>query len=71
MQAVRSDIRKGKALAWLVEHVEIVDGDGKTIDRADLALPEIDLEAESQDEEATEAEAPADEEQQPEEQLQS
>ena len=39
MQAVRSDIRKGKALAWLLEHVEIVDGEGHTIDRADLQLP--------------------------------
>jgi trigger factor len=34
--AVRSDIRKAKAVDWLVEHVEIVDADGKAIDRADL-----------------------------------
>ena len=39
MQAVRSDIRKGKALAWLLEHVEIVDDEGHTIDRAELQLP--------------------------------
>jgi trigger factor len=71
MQAVRSDIKKGKALAWLLEHVEIVDGEGRTIDRAELALPELELEAESQADEAPEAEAEPEEEQQPEEQLQS
>ena len=71
MQAVRSDIRKGKALAWLLEHVEIVDGEGRTIDRAELALPEVGgEEAAAQDPAAQEAEAPADEAQQPEEQLQ-
>jgi trigger factor len=37
--AVRSDIRTRKALEWLVEHAEIVDPDGKPIDRADLAPP--------------------------------
>ena len=36
MPAVRSDIRKAKALGWLMEHVEIVDEEGKSIDRADL-----------------------------------
>jgi trigger factor len=36
MPAVRSDIRKAKALGWLVEHVEIVDDEGSPIDRADL-----------------------------------
>jgi trigger factor len=35
-QAVRSDIRKRKALDWLLEHVEIVDEGGEPIDRADL-----------------------------------
>jgi trigger factor len=39
LQAVRSDVRKAKALAWLLEHVEIVDEDGKPIERADLELP--------------------------------
>ncbi len=79
MQAVRSDIRKGKALAWLLEHVEIVDGEGRTIDRAELALPDLEnteLESEAASEAASpdetpEAEAPAADEQQPEEQLQS
>ena len=36
MPAVRSDIRKAKALGWLMEHVEIVDEQGNPIDRADL-----------------------------------
>jgi trigger factor len=36
MPAVRSDIRKAKALEWLMEHVEIVDEEGTAIDRADL-----------------------------------
>ena len=31
---VRSDVRKAKALEWLVEHVEIVDEEGRTVDRA-------------------------------------
>ncbi|MDQ3757387.1 MAG: trigger factor [Actinomycetota bacterium] len=37
--AVRSDVRKAKALAWLVEHVEVVDEEGNPIDRAELELP--------------------------------
>ncbi|HEX2038122.1 MAG TPA: trigger factor [Acidimicrobiales bacterium] len=37
--AVRSDVRKAKALAWLVEHVEVVDEEGNPIDRAELTLP--------------------------------
>jgi trigger factor len=36
--AVRSDLRKRKALEWLIEQVELVDGSGKTIDRADLEV---------------------------------
>jgi trigger factor len=38
-QAVRSDIRKRKALDWLLERVEVVDEDGAAIDRDDLELP--------------------------------
>lgn len=33
---VRSDVRKAKALEWLVEHVGVVDEEGNAIDRADL-----------------------------------
>lgn len=36
MATVRSDVRKAKALAWLVEHVEVVDEEGNPIDRAEL-----------------------------------
>ncbi len=36
--AVRSDIKKRKAFDWLLERVEIVDEDGKAIDRASLEL---------------------------------
>jgi trigger factor len=36
--AVRSNLRKTKALEWLVEHVELVDDDGQTVDRGDLEL---------------------------------
>ncbi|MBW3556425.1 MAG: trigger factor [Actinobacteria bacterium] len=39
MPAVRADIRKTKALAWLVDHVEIVDEEGQAIDRAALEPP--------------------------------
>lgn len=36
MPAVRSDIRKAKAMAWLMEHIEVVDEEGNPIARADL-----------------------------------
>lgn len=39
MLAVRSDIRKGKALDWLLERVEIVDEEGNPVDRSSLDLP--------------------------------
>ncbi len=39
--AVRSDVRKRKALDWLVDHVELVDEEGNVIDRTALA-PEDD-----------------------------
>ncbi|MEY2567251.1 MAG: trigger factor [Actinomycetota bacterium] len=80
MQAVRSDIRKGKALAWLLEHVEIVDTEGHTIDRAELQLPGTNGLDEATGEDAGDEAAPADEapaqeetqqEQAEEEQLQS
>ena len=43
MPAVRSDVRKGKALEWLVEHVEVVDEAGHPVDRA-LLSPDIEPE---------------------------
>jgi trigger factor len=42
LPAVRSDLRKRKALDWLVEHVRVVDEDGTEVDRADLEVPEAD-----------------------------
>ena len=54
--AVRSDLRKRKALEWLVEHVEVVD-EGQPIDRADLELADRRATTEATDAEATETEA--------------
>ena len=36
LPAVRSDQRKAKALEWLLEHVELVDEEGKPVDRDEL-----------------------------------
>ncbi len=36
LQAVRSDVAKSKALEWLVDHAEIVDEEGRPVDRGDL-----------------------------------
>jgi trigger factor len=41
LQAVRSGIRKNKALEWLVAHTELVDEEGKAIDRSELQSPEV------------------------------
>jgi trigger factor len=45
MQAVRSDIKKTKALEWLAEHAEVVDEDGAPVDRAALEAPSDDSDA--------------------------
>jgi trigger factor len=51
LAAVRSDIRKRKALDWLLERVEIVDEAGQPIERADLEItPESDDAPEGDDE---------------------
>jgi trigger factor len=50
LSAVRSDVRKRKALDWLLERVEIVDEDGRPIDRADLEVgPDSTSPAQSED----------------------
>jgi trigger factor len=36
--AVRSELRKGKALQWLLDHVELFDEEGNSISRDDLKL---------------------------------
>jgi trigger factor len=47
MAAVRSDVRRGKAIEWLVDHIEAVDPQGLLIDRALLEeAPEPDTEDE-------------------------
>jgi trigger factor len=53
MSAVRSDIRKRKALEWLLERVEVLDPEGAAIDRSELELPsEDDDETDETEEEA-------------------
>lgn len=42
LPAVRQDLRRAKALTWLIEHAEVVDPDGKPVDRALLEQPELD-----------------------------
>jgi trigger factor len=56
LPAVRSDIRKGKALAWLTEHVEIADEEGHIIDRAELMNPTAENPAEETPAEETPSE---------------
>jgi trigger factor len=56
LAAVRSDVRKRKALDWLLERVEIVDEDGHAIDRADLEVSTAIAPPEQSDETDTEAE---------------
>ncbi len=53
ISAVRSDIRKRKALEWLLERAEVVDPDGATIDRSELELP-VDPDTDDDDEETEE-----------------
>ena len=57
VSAVRSDLRTRKALEWLIEHVELVDEGGNTIDRAALEVepePSADDDAEAPAEAASE-----------------
>jgi trigger factor len=58
LPAVRSDQRKAKAMAWLLEHVQLVDENGEPIDRTALQV-ERDTKA---DGEATSSSDPGDEE---------
>jgi trigger factor len=55
LRAVRSDVQRTKALEWLAEHAEVVDSDGKPVDRALLeppTLPEADETDETDEEPA-------------------
>ena len=49
LPAVRSDIKKRKALEWLLEHVEIVDEDGNPVDRSTYEPPADDTDDDSTD----------------------
>jgi hypothetical protein len=51
MQAVRSDVRKGKALDWLLDHVEVKDTDGNPVDRDALRAAELEQDAETEEQE--------------------
>jgi trigger factor len=42
IEAVRSDVTRGKALEWLADHAEAVDDDGNVIDRSLLEAPASD-----------------------------
>ena len=44
ISAVRSDIKKRKALEWLLEKVELLDPEGVTIDRGELEIPDEEAE---------------------------
>ncbi|MBV9952114.1 MAG: trigger factor [Acidimicrobiia bacterium] len=60
---VRSDIRKRKALEWLLEQVEVVDESGNPVDRAALTIePETSEEADAEGDQADEAPSEAPEE---------
>jgi trigger factor len=55
MSAVRSDIRKRKALEWLLERVEVLDPEGAAIDRSELELPTDEDDDETDETEAEDA----------------
>lgn len=45
MPAVRSDIKKGKALDWVLDRVTLVDDEGNPVDREELRFTDSDAEA--------------------------
>jgi hypothetical protein len=56
IEAVRSDIARGKAVTFLVDHATVVDEDGNTVD---ISLPEPAPAAPAADEEVAEADEAA------------
>jgi hypothetical protein len=52
--AVRSELRKGKALEWLLDHVDLVDEEGTPISRDDLKVDASGDDEVEQDEETSE-----------------
>jgi len=59
MLAVRSEIRKGKALDWVLERVSILDEDGNPVDRSALEIPNAEPAAASAGDEAPTTDEPA------------
>jgi trigger factor len=56
--AVRSELRKGKALEWLLDHVDLVDEEGNPMSREDLNVDASkDSEAEQDEESENDAES--------------
>ena len=49
LPAVRSGVRKSKALEWLIANTELVDEEGQVIDRAQLTPPEVEVPASAQE----------------------
>src|SRR6185312_1098150 len=54
IEAVRSDIARGKALAFLMDHAEVVDADGNTVD---LSLPQPESEGAEEEPASSDSEA--------------
>ncbi len=54
IEALRSDLARGKAVRFLVDHAEVVDEEGNPVD---LTLPEPDLESESETESESDTES--------------
>jgi trigger factor len=52
--AVRSELRKGKALEWLLDHVDLVDEEGNPMSRDDLKVDASGVGEGKQDEETSE-----------------
>ena len=51
VQAVRSDVRKGKALDWLLGHVEVKDTEGNPVDRDALRAAGLEQDAVTEEQE--------------------
>jgi trigger factor len=60
---LRAELRKRKAVEWLLQHVEIVDGEGRTIERS-LLIPDDEIAAVADDAVPSEAGAAVDDEDQ-------
>jgi trigger factor len=54
IEAVRSDVTRGKALEWLADHAEVVDEDGIVIDRSLLEAPASEDTSDDEPEESAE-----------------